>query len=483
MKVIKATGNWLEDRTGVWAFTKGILEHPVPPGTDWWYVFGTATLISFVVQVVTGIALSASYVTSTADAYNSLQFITYEAPLGGFLRGMHFWGASAMVLFIGIHMAQVFLFGAYKFPREMNWLSGSVLLLVTLAMGFTGQLLRWDQNAVWSVVVAASQASRAPVVGPQLARFLIAGDTIGGATLSRFFAFHVFFIPAIIFAVVGLHLFLVLRNGISEPPKIGRVIDPKTYRQWYNNMLHKYGRPFWPDAAWRDAVFSIAVIIGIAILALVFGAPQLDKPPDPTIIQAYPRPDWYLLWYFAALALIPPGAESFVIIGGPLFLGFILFVLPFVANKGERSPYRRPWAFGVVLLAMIMIGVLWVSGEQATWSPAFTAKPLSPDVVNSTDQTIQRGASLFHEKGCEYCHTIGRDGGERGPNLSEVGSRLTNEQLTIRILNGGNNMPAYASILKPDEVDALVTFLHSRIAANASGTSPPAPAQGQSPQK
>src|SRR5689334_4158214 len=170
MKVVKATGNWLEDRTGIWAFSKGILEHPVPPGTDWWYVFGSATLTSFIVQVVTGIALSASYVTSTADAYNSLQFITYEAPFGGFLRGMHFWGASAMVLFIGIHMAQVFLFGAYKFPREMNWLSGSVLLLVTLAMGFTGQLLRWDQNAVWSVVVAAEQAGRAPIVGHALAR-------------------------------------------------------------------------------------------------------------------------------------------------------------------------------------------------------------------------------------------------------------------------------------------------------------------------
>jgi ubiquinol-cytochrome c reductase cytochrome b subunit len=391
---------------------------------------------------------------------------------------MHFWGASAMVLFIGIHMAQVFLFGAYKFPREMNWLSGSILLLVTLAMGFTGQLLRWDQNAVWSVVVAASQASRAPVIGPQLARFLIAGDSIGGATLSRFFAFHVFFIPAIIFAVIGLHLFLVLRNGISEPPKIGRVIDPKTYRQWYNNMLHKYGRPFWPDAAWRDAVFSIATIIGIAALALIFGAPQLDKPPDPTIIQAYPRPDWYLLWYFAALALIPPGAESFVIIGGPLFLGLILFVMAFVANKGERSPYRRPWAFGVVLLAVIMIGVLWISGEQATWSPAFQAQPLPANVVNSTDLVIQRGATLFHDKGCQYCHTIGRDGGERGPNLSEVGSRLTNEQLTVRILNGGNNMPAYGSILKPDEVDALVSFLHSRTATNASGTSPPVQAHG-----
>ena len=123
----------------------------------------------------------------------------------------------------------------------MNWLTGSILLLVTLAMAFTGQLLRWDQNAVWSVVVAASQAGRAPLIGKQLAQFVLAGDTVGGATLSRFFSFHVFFIPAIVFAMIGLHVFLVLRNGISEPPKIGRVVDPKTYRKWYHDSSRSTG--------------------------------------------------------------------------------------------------------------------------------------------------------------------------------------------------------------------------------------------------
>src|SRR6266566_5561677 len=398
MNPLKSLGHWFDDRTGVVAAAKPILEHPVPPDTGWWYIFGSATLTAFLVQVGTGIALSTAYVTSTADAYNSLQFITNEALFGNLLRGMHSWGASAMIVLIGIHMARVFVMGSYKFPREMNWLTGSVLLLVTLAMAFTGQLLRWDQNAVWSTVLAASQAQRAPFVGTGLAHFILAGDTVGGATLSRFFAFHVFFIPAVIFLFLGIHLFLVVRNGISEPPKIARVVDPKTYRQWYHNLLQTRGVPFWPDAAWRDAVGAFSVVVIITLLALIFGPPALDKPPDPTIVQAYPRPDFYFLWYFAVLALLPPGLENYVIIGGPLLLGFLLFILPLVANKGERSPVRRPWAMAFVLATLLMVGTLWIAGEQAKWSPNFNAQPLPASLVGTNDVHVQNGAKLFLSK-------------------------------------------------------------------------------------
>ena len=461
MAVLRRFLAWLDDRSGLLTATRHALEHPVPPRTGWWYVFGSATFIAFVLQVTTGIALATAYVPSSGQAYDSLKFITEQALLGRFLRGMHYFGASAMVLLIGIHVSRTYLMGAFKYPRELNWLTGAVLLLLTLALAFTGQLLRWDQNAVWSVIVGAAQAGRMPVIGGDIARFILAGDTIGGATLSRFFAFHVFFIPAIVFGFVGLHLALVLRHGISERPKKGEHVDPATYRGKYATMLQREGVPFWPDAAWRDAVFGAAVVATIVVLALVVGPPPLDKPPDPSILQAYPRPDWYFMWYFAVLALAPQGLENFIIVAGPLVFGAVLLLLP-LANKGPRSVRERPLAAVLVVFMRTVILSFWVAGQRADWSPNFEAAALPASVVRSSDTTVIEGARLFHEKGCEYCHAIEGYGGKRGPDLSDVRSRMSPDQLTARITNGSLNMPAYARTLKPEQVRTLVTFLSTR---------------------
>ncbi len=451
----------IDERSGLSRALGPILRHPVPPGTGWKYVFGSATLFAFVLQVVTGIALATSYVPSSGQAYDTLRFIEGDA-IGRVVRGLHYFGASAMVLLVGIHVVRVVLTGSYKFPREVNWLTGAVLLLLTLGMGFTGQLLRWDDNAVWSVIVGAEQAGRVPVAGAIVARFILAGNTLGGQTLSRFFSFHVFFIPALIFAFLGYHLYLVLHNGISEPPVAGRPVDPATYRAWYEDLLRREGRPFWPDAAWRDAVFGASMIVFVFVLALVVGAPALGGPPDPSSIRVYPRPDWYLLWYYAVLALLPHGIESWVIVLAPLVVGAILISVPFVSGRGERAPSRRPLAVILVACAVTMILGFWVAGSRAAWSPDFSAKPLPPDVVGSVTPVAARGATLFHERGCQYCHEIGGRGGRRGPDLSDVGARRTREELVLRIMNGGVNMPPFAATLSPEDLDALVSFLATR---------------------
>lgn len=462
MKTIKKIWEWFDERTGLGDLIKPMALHLVPKQSRWWYVFGSATLISFIVQVVTGIALATLYVPSAGDAFSSLQFITDHAPFGRLLRGIHYFGASAMVLFIGIHMMRVYIMAAYKYPREVSWLSGVLLLGLTLGMGFTGQLLRWDQNAVWSTVVGAGQAARTPFIGQELVKVVLSGPTVGSETVSHFFVLHVFVLPVLLVGIVGFHLHLVLRNGISEPPIVGRPVDPKTYVDWYHGMLEREGQPFWPYSAWRDIVFGACVMIGIVVLAYVFGPATLDNPPDPSLTDANPKPDWYLLWYFAVLALVPKEAEDFVIILAPLLGGLLLLSVPFWSNKGERSWRRRPWAPLTALFVCTCIGVLWYSGTQEGWTPVFDVKPLVAKVVGAEKGPVHEGGVIFSTKGCLYCHEIGNQGGKRGPNLTYVGDRLTQDQLVIRILNGGVNMPAYANNLTPQQQDALIAFLESR---------------------
>src|ERR1700722_19665213 len=188
--------NWFEARLGLGAPLIASAEHEVPSNTSsWWYVFGSAATVVLVLQVMTGIMLALVYAPTASDAWNSLQFLDHNVKLGWFLRAMHGWGSDFMVAIVLIHMVQVFLVGAHKFPRELTWIIGVFLLLLTLGMAFTGQVLRFDQDAYWGLGIGASIASRVPIMGPFVVKLMLGGPIIAGATLSRFFALHVFVIP------------------------------------------------------------------------------------------------------------------------------------------------------------------------------------------------------------------------------------------------------------------------------------------------
>jgi menaquinol-cytochrome c reductase cytochrome b subunit len=209
---------WVDERTGASGFLKGFLFRKVPKGTNWYYTLGSATMFAFLSQAITGVFLAMYYDPDPARAYSSIQHINDDVWLGALVRGMHRWGASVMVVLIFLHMGRTFFFGAYKYPRELNWVVGVVLLVLTLGMALTGYLLPFDQRSFWASVVAVNITGTGPVVGPYLADFLRAGPEFTATTLSRFYAIHMLLIPGLIAALIGIHLYLVAKLGTTAPP-------------------------------------------------------------------------------------------------------------------------------------------------------------------------------------------------------------------------------------------------------------------------
>jgi menaquinol-cytochrome c reductase cytochrome b subunit len=209
---------WIEERSGLSPFLRGFLYRKVPKGTNWYYTLGSATLFAFLAQAVTGVFLAMYYEPDPTRAYESASRITNDVFLGELVRGMHKWGATVMVVLIFLHMGRTFLFGAYKYPRELNWIIGVVLLVLTLAMGLTGYLLPFDQRSFWATVVAVNINASGPILGPYLADFLRGGAEFGATTISRFYALHMLLIPGLIAALIGAHLYLVAKLGTTAPP-------------------------------------------------------------------------------------------------------------------------------------------------------------------------------------------------------------------------------------------------------------------------
>jgi ubiquinol-cytochrome c reductase cytochrome b subunit len=444
VRLIAQIAEWFDRRLQLAAPVREIAEHAVPRETaSWWYVFGSAALTVFLFQVVTGIMLAIVYVPSASEAWNSLQHLNHDVTLGWFIRALHGWGSNFMVAIVLIHMVQVFLFGAYKFPRELTWILGVFLLLMTLGMAFSGQVLRFDQDAYWGLGIGASITSRTPILGAALVKLILGGPII---------------------AFVTLHLLMVLKLGINEWPMPGRVVRKATYEKQYHELTKKDGAPFVPYAVWKDMFFAGIVVVAIGVCAAFFGPFGPTGQPDPTIIQTVPKPDYFFLWLYALLALLPPSLETVAVLVGPIVAIGVLLLLPFLSGEGEKSWRRRPIAVMSIILIAVALGTFTHLAEYSPWSPEMTAwsgEPVPEKFLERRTALERKGAVVFQAKQCRNCHALGGRGGQRGPELDAVATRLTRDQLIRQVLQGRGNMPAYGNNLSPAETTALVAFLET----------------------
>ncbi len=463
MRLIETIGKWLDARLQIGETIRETAEHSVPRDTaSWFYVFGSAALVVFMLQIATGIMLALIYVPSAGQAWNSLQILNHSITLGWFIRGLHGWGSDFMVAIVLIHMVQVFLFGAYKYPRELTWMVGVLLLLVTLGMAFTGQVLRFDQDAYWGLGIGVSIASHVPLMGSWIVSLMLGGPIIAGATLTRFFALHVFVIPGLLIGFVAVHLLMVIKLGINEWPMPGRIVRKATYVKEYHELTKKDGIPFVPAAVWKDMFFSGAILLAVAACALYFGPFGPSGQPDPTIIQTAPRPDFFFLWLYAVLSFLPPSMETPAMLIGPVVVIGGLLLLPFIFGEGEKSWKRRPIAVLTILVVAVALGTLTHLATYTPWSPvmdAWSSLPIPAEYLHNRSAHERQGALVFQVKQCHNCHSLDHEGGKRGPALDTVALQLTDDQLIRQVIQGGGNMPAYGKNLSPAETTALVSFL------------------------
>ena len=320
-RLVASVARWLEDRTGYRGIRKHLLDEPLPAGTGWWFTLGSLLLFGLGVQVVTGIALALFYAPTPDHAWDSVRYITTNVRGGAFLRGLHHWGASLVVVAAVLHMVRVLFFGSYKKPRELNWLVGLLLLQVILAFGLTGYLLPWDQRAYWATVVTINIARLTPMLGDMVAVVLQGGADIGALTLTRWYAVHVMVLPAVLVVLIVVHLYLMRRHGISGPvtPRIGS------------------SQMFFPHQAARD--LTVAVIGGVLLATLAWrGAPALEPMADPTSSDYIPRPEWYFLGLFQLLKYFPGRLEVIGALVVPGLVMTFLALLPWIDRARGREP-------------------------------------------------------------------------------------------------------------------------------------------------
>jgi ubiquinol-cytochrome c reductase cytochrome b subunit len=463
---------WLDERTGYRAVFEAALDEPVRGGASWAYVFGSVLTFILLLQAGTGVLLAMYYSPSATDAWASVAYLQDQVAMGWFIRGLHSHGASAMVVVTGLHLFQVALYGAYKKPREVNWLVGVMMLGLVLAFALTGYLLPWDQKGYWATKVATGIMGSAPVVGQAMQRFVQGGNEYGNLTLTRFYSIHVFILPATIFLLVVIHVALFRKHGVT--PKWGRS----------DAELARTTQPFWPDQLFMDVVAMFVVFAFLVMITWMGHGVPLEAPADPA--SGYDaRPEWYFLPLFEMLKYFHGPMEQVVSLGAPLVVFGFLALLPFVDRGADRSPKLRIKFLAVLGTGLAATVVLIVLAKQsdgrdkalqarihAAEAQALRARELARAGVPTAGGTaVYENEPFFAERKlfgerCAGCHV----GNERKGPLLAAGY---NSRAWIRQFLANPDAPENYGLtkdihgMKPvkyqgAELDALVEFVYSQ---------------------
>jgi quinol-cytochrome oxidoreductase complex cytochrome b subunit/cytochrome c551/c552 len=466
---------WLNRRTGLDNLLRTALYEPIPGGARLAYVFGSGLLFIFISQVITGVFLALYYVPSADHAHTTVAYITKAITAGSFLRSLHAYGSSAMVIVLLLHLSQTYIYGAYKGRRELLWLSGCVLFALILGMAFTGYLLPWDQRSYFATAVGTNAASEIPLVGESLKRMMRGGTEMGTLTISRFFVAHVFLIPACIFALLASHIFLFRNSGAAGP------VDENPYEPKQKPEL------FYPRQVLMDLALTALLIVGLGLLCF-FLPVQLGPPANPADAQYVPRPEWYYLPIFQWLKYWHGAASVVGILIIPTVLAVAIIALPFLDRSIERRPWKRPVAMGAyvfVLVALVGLGlrsqyldkhdpgVAQQLAKQRIEEDEYMRKPFEPELSSATlaaanvalaDPLAAKGKTIFEAQSCNACHGDAGLGTAAGPALIGIAAKLPAEQLaqlfkdpTPKMTAGG--MPPVD--LPPDELMALIAYVQT----------------------
>ena len=446
--------DWLEHRTGLESVIRNFFLEDIPASSGWYQFIGSVALFLFLVQAFTGLLLAFNYAPTPGEAYNSLKYVATELTAGRLIRGLHHWGASLMIVVVVLHMIQVFVFGAYKKPREATWLLGVVLLLFTLAYGLTGYLLPWDNRAYWGTVVATQIAGKTPLIGPYLTRLLGSEGSIGVVTFARFFALHVLLLPPLTTLVIVVHVYLVRKHGVAPVPGESGL-----------------KRKFFPSQFFKDTVAIFAAFATLVVLAVAVKVP-LDRLADPTDIAYIPRPDWYFLFLFQSLKLFQGSLEvvgSFVL---PMLAVLAILLVPFLDRGAPRRLARRTVAFGALALAAAAWAGLTITAVVTT--PKAQPAPIQETEVIQEWQQLPpdalAGIGYFRQEQCTSCHNLSGGVPKVGPNLATARLRRTRAWIIAHFKNPSLLVPGTAmppARLSDEQLAALASFLLKLTPQNA----------------